>query len=249
MERKKCSKCKEEKLLTEFHADKSKKDRHSSTCKICAINRRQEHYRQNREKATLSMKKYYQANKTEIIKYNKKYRENNKEKTKINSKKRYDIKKKLLNKQRREKRHQNKEEFNRKRRERYHLIKKELNKKRNKYIQTRKAKDEPFKISLAIRACIYKSLKYSGYSKDKLTEQILGCSIKNFKDYLESKFENWMNWNNYGRYNPMIKTWQIDHVVPISSAKTQAEAISLNHYTNLRPLESIKNMAKGNKID
>lgn len=59
---------------------------------------------------------------------------------------------------------------------------------------------------------------------------------------MESKFEPWMNWNNYGLYNGELNYgWDIDHIVPISSANTEEEIIKLNHYTNLQPLCSKTN--------
>jgi hypothetical protein len=52
-----------------------------------------------------------------------------------------------------------------------------------------------------------------------------------------------MSWDNYG-----FRGWHIDHIVPLSSAKTKDEAVSLNHYTNLQPLWGVDNMKKGKKI-
>lgn len=73
--------------------------------------------------------------------------------------------------------------------------------------------------------------------KSKSTEQILGCTIDFFISYIESKFEPWMNWSNRGLYNGTFNFgWDVDHIIPISSAKTQEEAIKLSHYTNLQPL-------------
>lgn len=71
--------------------------------------------------------------------------------------------------------------------------------------------------------------------------------ITNFND-LESQFESWMSWENNGMYVKDLATWQIDHIIPISSAKTEEEVIKLNHYTNFRPLESFENLKKSNKI-
>jgi hypothetical protein len=40
--------------------------------------------------------------------------------------------------------------------------------------------------------------------------------------------------------NPNIE-WDLDHIIPISSAKTKEDLIKLNHYTNLQPLCSCYN--------
>jgi hypothetical protein len=46
-----------------------------------------------------------------------------------------------------------------------------------------------------------------------------------------------MTWDNYGLYNGELNYgWDIDHIKPVSSAKTISELIGLNHYTNLQPL-------------
>ena len=40
----------------------------------------------------------------------------------------------------------------------------------------------------------------------------------------------------------------IDHIIPLSSAKTEDELYKLCHYTNLQPLWAKDNMKKGKKI-
>ena len=46
-----------------------------------------------------------------------------------------------------------------------------------------------------------------------------------------------MNWENYGLYNGEDNYgWDLDHIIPLSSAKSEEEVIQLNHYTNLQPL-------------
>ena len=69
--------------------------------------------------------------------------------------------------------------------------------------------------------------------------------------YLESRFEDWMDWENRGIYTGEFNSgWDIDHIIPISSAKSEEEIISLNHYTNLQPLCSkINRDIKKNKIE
>jgi hypothetical protein len=52
-----------------------------------------------------------------------------------------------------------------------------------------------------------------------------------------------MNWENYGQFG-----WHVDHIIPLSSAKTEEEIYKLSHYTNLQPLWAQDNLKKGNKI-
>ncbi len=54
---------------------------------------------------------------------------------------------------------------------------------------------------------------------------------KRYKDGLEA------NWDNRGKYNGDFNYgWDIDHIIPISSADSEEDIIRLNHYSNLRPL-------------
>ncbi len=65
----------------------------------------------------------------------------------------------------------------------------------------------------------------------------MGCSFTELRNYIESKFENWMTWDNYGLYNGnLYYGWDLDHIIPISTAKNEEEVYELNHYKNLQPL-------------
>lgn len=77
--------------------------------------------------------------------------------------------------------------------------------------------------------------------KGKSHEQILGASFQAVRQFLESKFQSGMSWENHGQ-------WHIDHIIPLSSAKSQEEFIKLNHYTNLQPLWAKDNLSKGAKF-
>lgn len=79
-----------------------------------------------------------------------------------------------------------------------------------------------------------------GYQKGTKTSLILGCEWHEFAAHLERQFLPGMSWENRG-------LWHIDHIVPMSTAKTEADAIALNHFTNLRPIWSRDNWAKGAK--
>ena len=120
-----------------------------------------------------------------------------------------------------------------------------------KYVSNRLKTDTLFKIKKNIRTSITNNFRNVGYSKKSKTSQILGCSFVEFKLYLESKFESWMSWDNHGVYNGESNFgWDLDHIIPISSAKTEYDIIELNHYTNFQPLCSYVNRnIKRDKID
>jgi hypothetical protein len=43
--------------------------------------------------------------------------------------------------------------------------------------------------------------------------------------------------------------WHIDHIIPISLAKTEDEVYLLCHYTNFQPLWARDNLVKKNKLN
>lgn len=46
----------------------------------------------------------------------------------------------------------------------------------------------------------------------------------------------------YGLYNGELNHgWDIDHIIPLSSAKSEEELLNSNNYENLQPLCSYKN--------
>lgn len=108
-----------------------------------------------------------------------------------------------------------------------------------KLVKERKRIDPLFKLISNIRCSIKQSLKRKKFNKNNSkTEQILGCTFEQFKQYIEKQFESWMRWENHGLYNKDTFNygWDLDHIIPISSAKTKEDIIKLNHYTNFQPL-------------
>jgi len=132
----------------------------------------------------------------------------------------------------------------------YENINKEIlnENRRNRYNE--RIKNEPlFKVKKCIKTLISNSIKYNGYKKNTKTEKILGISMSEFIKYIESLFEPWMNWENHGKYTGKYnETWQIDHIIPISEGMSEKDIISLNHFSNLRPLCSKLNLEKSNFI-
>lgn len=227
-----CKKCNSEKEIGEF-VKKSKEDDYRNQCKDC--------YNSYKREQRLIKNDYYKE-------YGKKYRENNREQLRKNQAK-Y-VKSQLDNNREKYKnrlavsaKKNYKKEIAVARQKEYRIKNKDIvNKKLNLLYKKRAENDPLFKLKVSLRKMINNKLKYGGYSKKTKTQQILGCSFEEFKEYLESKFESWMNWGNYGKYNGTLNFgWDIDHIIPLSSAKTEEEIIKLNHYTNLQPLCSYTN--------
>jgi hypothetical protein len=117
--------------------------------------------------------------------------------------------------------------------------------KRNKRIAERKANDPLFKLRVSIPKMMSKAFKRECISKKSKTMEILGCDWITFKNHIESQFEDWMTWDNKskrssGEFLPKVE-WDIDHIIPLASAKNEEDIIKLNHYTNLKPLCSYEN--------
>lgn len=149
------------------------------------------------------------------------------------NKKHYIQNKEKINKKHKEYR-ENNIEIEKVRHENYRLANK---KKVSEYHKIRKLTDIKYKLSCNIRSLVSNSIRKMNYSKNSKTFNILGCSFNDFKKYLESKWEPWMNWNNYGKYNGTENFgWDIDHIIPTSSAKSEHDILNINHYKNLQPL-------------
>lgn len=122
----------------------------------------------------------------------------------------------------------------------------------NKRSNERRKNDPLFRLYKMISSRIYHSLKEKGYTKDSKTQKILGCSFEDFKKHIEDQFEPWMNWENHGKriISERNVSWDLDHIIPISSATTEEEVIKLNHYTNFQPLCSyINQYIKRDRLD
>jgi len=202
-----------EKILEKSDEEKKLKKEYDTNYRQKNKEKLNEYY--NSEEYKNKKKEYYLKNKDKIKEKNKEYQNKNKDKIKEKNKEYQDKNKdKIIE---------------------YHKVYKQ-EKRKNNYL---------FKIQESLRSSIRTSLKDKGYTKKSRTFEILGCSYEDFKIHLESQFLDWMNWSNYGNPEDGIyelnKTWDIDHIIPISSATNEDELLKLNHYTNLQPLCSYYN--------
>lgn len=114
-----------------------------------------------------------------------------------------------------------------------------------RWLKEKRTTNPTYAFLLRIRSRLYWYFKNNNmnYKINKDDMEMIGCSPTDLKLHLENQFVDGMSWENYGH-----KGWHIDHIIPLSSAKTVKEVLTLNHYTNLQPLWATDNHKKGNKI-
>jgi hypothetical protein len=102
--------------------------------------------------------------------------------------------------------------------------------------------DINYKLKHTLRTRLNSAVRNNQKSGSAISD--LGCSIEDFKIYLESKFLPDMSWENW-----TFDGWHIDHIVAISTFNlTNIEELKKAcHYTNLQPLWAKDNLSKGNK--
>ena len=87
-----------------------------------------------------------------------------------------------------------------------------------------------FKLSCNLRSRIWDALH--GKNKSKHTVELLGCTVDEFKTYLESKFEEGMSWENYS-----YTGWHLGHVIPCAAFNLvqPEEQAKCFHFSNIKP--------------
>lgn len=235
-----CIQCKEVKDISLFYIDKRIKGGFRNKCKKCTCENNKIWVNANQEKNRKSINEWRRKNPH----YNKNYQ-------KINGKKIYKNRKDYLNEY--NKKYVVENDYHKK----YYVNNKDilLNKKKewikenpdyhinyNREYRREKRKDVLYRIKESVSNMIRYSFRSIRIIKNRKSIDILGCDILEFRTYLESKFESWMTWENYGKYNGELNFgWDIDHIIPTSCAKNEEDIIRLNHYTNLQPLCSYVN--------
>ena len=107
----------------------------------------------------------------------------------------------------------------------------QYNKRAYEKRKLRHAQDINFKLSVRLRNRLNRAI--NGNYRAGSAVRDLGCSVEEFKRYLESKFQSGMTWDNWSRTG-----WHIDHIQPLSKFDlTDPEQLKIAcHYTNMQPL-------------
>lgn len=219
MEKKICSKCKEEKDICEFGYHNSTKDNLRTSCKECRKIEGKFYRENNVKKRKETLQNWYNKN----PEYNKNYYINNTDKVKKLNKNWYEL---------------NKEKHRENNRMWLEKNKNRMNEYYNNRIKEQRKTDPLKKLIFNVRSRIYSVIS----NKTKTSFNIVGCSPEFLKEYLEKQFTEGMCWELMGKYI------HIDHIIPLSSATTEEEIYKLCHYTNLQPLWAEDNLRKSNKI-
>ena len=111
-----------------------------------------------------------------------------------------------------------------------------------KHYKTNKQRDR-YKAQRTCRAMVNRVLRDCKRDRVGSTWDMLGYSSKEFKQHIESMFDDWMTWANHG-------SWHVDHIVPVSVFVKHGvtDPAMINALANLQPLAASVNISKGNSV-
>jgi hypothetical protein len=130
-------------------------------------------------------------------------------------------------------------------RRQYYLDNKHKIMPRQAKYQRDKAKSDPeYKLAQMLRKRVWAALKNNYADKAHKTMDILGCSIPEYREHLESLFTAGMSWDNHSP-----RGWHIDHIMPcaafdLTDPKEQKKCFN---YKNTQPLWAVDNLRKSAK--
>lgn len=112
--------------------------------------------------------------------------------------------------------------------------------------RNRRRKAEPgFKLKHVLGCRLRKVMKRTSAKKCAGTLRLLGCSVEQFRSYLESQFKPGMTWENYG------SVWHIDHIKPCAKFNLldpEQQRLCF-HWSNMQPLFALENRHKSDKYE
>jgi hypothetical protein len=256
METKVCSKCGEEKPVSEFFKNKQSKSGLYPSCKKCKMsttkkwkNSNRDHVNswnkdwsdKNRDKVRECNRRWYKANSEKVIERTEKYRKAHPEISRKSVRKWYRKNKEHVSEYNLEYGRKN----NWKHQKGWVKNNPEKIKKIRSEYRKKKILDPHFRLSHRMRGAVRKSLKGN---KDCQTMKMLDFTIAELREHLESQFKIGMSWDNYG-----IDGWHIDHKIPQSvfNFKTPDDIDFKKCWalSNLQPMWAKENLKKGAKLE
>jgi len=238
---KNCLKCNQTKILDDFNKRTRNKDGFENHCKECTkaekrsvrvrdVEKAREYGRlwrqRNPERAKAINKRTYEANKEKILEQQKKYYENNKEKFADNAK---------------EYRKNNFDVLKAKRKEYVDKNRKSVSEGIKRWVKANPDKMKVIRKTTQAKrkTCPIQNMMHRIRTQTRMA--LIGeCGGKLFKSRLgcaPSDFRSMFN---------LFEGFTVDHICPLSQAKTVDEVIKLAHYSNVRVVTLQENMEKRN---
>lgn len=246
-ETKRCRICYEEKSLSSFLL-RTDSGKYRTECNDCRHAWQKKYRKDNSEKIASRNKFWRESHAEELRKYMLEWQRNNRDKCHAYNKKYADNMSNEQKKHRNELAKKYREEWKKdseylEKRRRWNV---ESSRRRRKsitaYEETRKKNDPIFKLKKQIRNEIRNSFRRCDSAKRQHTEAIVGCSLMELYRHLTTTYEKRYDEEYVGQ------DVHIDHIIPLSTAKTEEDIIKLCHYKNLQLLKPIDNLLKSDKI-
>ena len=231
-----CNKCNKSKQLSEFYEENGCADGHRGDCKICVGKERKKYREKNAETICLTQKRWRQENKDYKQGKDREYYLKNREKVLARVKQYGKSHKEEISKKAMVYRTKNMEKI-------------KLYKQSDKHRQMargyyeKNSQKPSYKLNNSMGSGLWESL---GRKKCKRKWQfIVGYTLQELKNHLESQFTDGMTWDNYG-------DWHIDHILPQSffefDSMADIEFKMCWRLENLQPLWAFDNISKSNKL-
>lgn len=235
-----CNKCKGEYGVESFYKDKSRLCGFSRWCKSCYKN-----YEVIRTEAKREWSKnYYQNNKERFDVYRKYYTrlEVNIERRKEHYSRRYKTDTEFrINRLESKKKYRSRPETKLKEiiYKKVYLSRPEVREKINNLKKKHWRENPQYKISNILRHRMKTAIKNDQKTGSAIRD--LGCTVSFLKNYIQSKFQEGMTWENWSMHG-----WHLDHIIPLCrfDLTKEDEFKKAAHYTNLQPLWARDNIRK-----
>lgn len=131
-------------------------------------------------------------------------------------------------------------EYNKKRWQDYYLNNKDYLIQRSTLQSAQDRRDPLKRAAMNLRSRLWAAIKSDAKTGSAIRD--LGCSISEFKLYIENQFLDGMTWDNYGE-------WHLDHVIPLCKfdLSDRTEFLEASNFLNIQPLWAKDNYLKGGR--
>jgi hypothetical protein len=226
--KKACTKCKQEKPITEYYRYNQSSEKLRPTCIPCCNKESRKFYSNNKDEQNAMSKERYKNNKVHYLSVCKKYRKNNQQKISV-----YQTKWAK----------ENPDKIKAKE-TKYRLAHPDRIKKRYTENNRKRLSTPAGLLSNRVSSVMWHSLK--NFKAGQHWEDLVGYTVGQLSAHLESLFLPGMSWDNMGM-------WHIDHKIPRSAFNYEKpEDIDFKKcwaLKNLQPLWATDNIKKYNKLD